>query len=95
MMNMREKSNIEQHERKENEEKEKSITYIWQERKGPSYIYDREGKILSAWLITREKESAHVQSYAYIGKTLMTTSEEDVGHNSQQFKMIKNEASAP
>jgi hypothetical protein len=46
MMKMKEKSNIEQYERKKNEGKEKS----------PSHIYDREGKILGGCLIRKEKK---------------------------------------
>jgi hypothetical protein len=44
MMNMKEKSNIEQHERKKNEGKEKSITYIWLERKNPWRMTNKKRK---------------------------------------------------
>ena len=43
-MTMKEKSNIEQHERKKNEGKEESITYI----------YDRKGKIFGGRLTRKE-----------------------------------------
>ena len=40
MMTMKEKSNIEQHERKKNEEKEESITYIYMTEKEKSLADD-------------------------------------------------------